>query len=58
MEKFACLLQNQSALAKIYREQQLEKKKANAAEIRSKKYYGNSAEYKREWYKNGAHIYK
>ena len=58
MEKFACLLQNQSALGEIWREQQLAKKKAKAQEIREKKYYGNSAEYKRDWLKNGAQIYK
>lgn len=58
MEQFACLLQNQSALAKLYKEQQKEKKKEKSQEIKDKKYYGNSAEYRRDWYKNGANIYK
>lgn len=58
MEKFACLIQNQSALAEIWKEQQLEKKKVKSQEIREKKYYGNSAEYKQDWLRNGAQIYK
>jgi hypothetical protein len=58
MEKFACLIQNQPALAKLYKEQQKEKKKEKLNEIKDKNYYGNSAEYKRDWHKNGAQIYK
>jgi hypothetical protein len=52
------ILQNQSELAQIYNEQKKKNKKDKYKERKEKNYYGDSAEYKRSWYKNGAQIYK
>lgn len=58
MDIYTTLLQNQSALKQIYNEQETIKRKKKNKEIKEKKYYGNSAEYKKDWYKNGAQINK
>jgi hypothetical protein len=51
-----CKYQNQ--FAEIYRKEQIEKRKENNLIQLKKKYYGNSKEYRRYWYKYGAMINK
>jgi hypothetical protein len=58
MEQFRYILENQSVWSEMYKEQQKEKRKENNEKMAAKNYYGNSKEYKREWYKNGAQQYK
>jgi len=58
LEQFRFVLSNQSIWAEMYRNQQKQKKKDKNEEIYSKNYYGNSKEYRRDWAKNGARIYK
>ena len=59
--KLKCMLEmceRQSEYAKIYRQQQIEKRKEYNLIQKSKKYYGNSKEYQQLWAKTGAMINK
>jgi hypothetical protein len=58
MKPFEYLLLNQSLWCKMYKEQERKKRKERLENIASKNYYGNSSEYKKSWYKNGAQVYK
>jgi len=52
------MLKHQGEYCEIYRKQQVAKRKAYNVMQLEKKYYGNSKEYKKEWYKNGAMFHK
>ena len=58
MERFRFILSNQSVWSEMYKEQKEENRKIYNKEMSEKKYYGNSKEYKKLWYKNGAQINK
>lgn len=52
------MCERQGEYSKIYREQQIQKRKEYNLIQKSKKYYGNSKEYRNSWAKNGAMINK
>ncbi len=52
------MCERQSEYSKIYREQQIQKRKEYNLIQKSKNYYGNSKEYRNSWAKNGAMINK
>jgi hypothetical protein len=49
MEKFAYMLQNQSLFAEIYRKEKRARHLEKVAINKEKNWYGNSAEYRREY---------
>ena len=58
MKPFEHLLLMQPIWCEMYKEQERKKRKEQLEERSGKGYYGNSSEYKKSWYKNGAQIYK
>jgi len=52
------MCQRQGEYSEMYRQQQIQKRKEYNIIQKSKKYYGNSKEYRNSWVKNGAMINK